>query len=133
MAVTVRYATDSDAEKIAAVYTTSFRRAYRQTFPDDYLDSDTFIAENRKLWTEHFGSSATDYPVCVADDNGAVIGFCSFGPSRDDDEAGAELYNVYVDPMHWSMGVGSTLQRSAKEWMKANGHTESYLWVAEDN
>jgi ribosomal protein S18 acetylase RimI-like enzyme len=61
-----------------------------------------------------------------------VVGFISVGASRDN-EAGGELFAIYVDPDHWGSGVGRELMAAGEERLRELGHTDVFLWVLEDN
>jgi ribosomal protein S18 acetylase RimI-like enzyme len=63
-----------------------------------------------------------------------IAGFSSFGPTRDDDAAGAaEIYALYVDPDHWEAGVGRRLLGESEHRLAAAGFTDAVLWVLRGN
>jgi ribosomal protein S18 acetylase RimI-like enzyme len=59
-----------------------------------------------------------------------VIGFVTFGPSRDEDAVGmGEIYALYVDPGRYEGGVGRTLMAHARRRLKEQGFDAAVLWV----
>jgi ribosomal protein S18 acetylase RimI-like enzyme len=59
-----------------------------------------------------------------------VIGFVTFGPSRDEDTVGlGEIYALYVDPGRYEAGVGRMLMAHARRRLKAQGFEAAVLWV----
>lgn len=64
-----------------------------------------------------------------------VLGFISFGASRDEDApAGrAEIWAIYVQPADWSTGVGRALLLRAIDRLFAEGYASISLWVIVGN
>jgi ribosomal protein S18 acetylase RimI-like enzyme len=59
-----------------------------------------------------------------------VIGFVTFGPSRDRDTMGmGEIYALYVDPGRYEAGVGRMLMAHARRRLKEQGFEAAVLWV----
>jgi ribosomal protein S18 acetylase RimI-like enzyme len=59
-----------------------------------------------------------------------VIGFVTFGPSRDRDTVGmGEIYALYVDPGRYQGGVGRLLMAHARRRLKEQGFEAAVLWV----
>jgi ribosomal protein S18 acetylase RimI-like enzyme len=59
-----------------------------------------------------------------------VIGFVTFGPSRDRDTVGlGEIYALYVDPGRYEGGVGRMLMAHARRRLKEQGFGAAVLWV----
>lgn len=72
----------------------------------------------------------------VADEAGAIAGFCTIRPSRDTDAKPgktAEMPTLYVHPDSWSQGVGRRLCEEALERARAQGFEELTLWVLKLN
>jgi ribosomal protein S18 acetylase RimI-like enzyme len=73
--------------------------------------------------------------LCVYEEDGCVLGFASFGPSRDDDAdvlVTAELMALYVHPKVWNRGIGQSLWQQVENIITCN-FTEVTLWVLRDN
>ena len=59
-----------------------------------------------------------------------MVGFVTFGPSRDDDTVGmGEIYALYVDPGRYEGGVGRLLMAEARRRLKGEGFEAAVLWV----
>jgi GNAT superfamily N-acetyltransferase len=125
----VRPATPKDAAGIARVQERGWQAAYRHVFPAEELDRGGFIQANR--WSERLVQPPEGWSTFVADHDGAVVGFISVGPSRDESGIG-ELYAIYVDPGQWSTGTGRALIEQAEEQLRT-AYAEITLWVLEDN
>jgi GNAT superfamily N-acetyltransferase len=72
----------------------------------------------------------------VAEAGGQVVGFASFGPSRDAGAVprrSAELYGLYLDPHIWGCGVGYALWSAALQELREEEYAEVTLWVLEVN
>lgn len=125
----IRRATAADADAIAAVHAASWRDAYRDVMPADYL-RDQALADLTRHWRE------TEYRpedvILVAERAGAVIGFIAIyrGP-----EHGPIPYldNLHVHPEQRSGGIGAQLMAAAAEALQALGETGVYLWLVQGN
>jgi len=70
----------------------------------------------------------------AAEVDGRIVGWISFGKSRDDDgRMAGEVYAVYVRPVFWGKGFGRKLMESAEAHLWAHGHERITLWVLEGN
>jgi GNAT superfamily N-acetyltransferase len=127
--VEVRLATGEDADGIARVQERTWQAAYRHVFPVDELDRGGFIQPER--WRDRIARPPAGWTTFVAEHEGAVSGFASVGPSRDQRGIG-ELYAIYVEPGSWSTGMGRALIERAEEQLH-RGYAEATLWVLEDN
>ena len=58
--------------------------AYRGLVDEDFLDRLSH-AEHLSMWQHRFEAADPELHVLVAEADGDLIGFSSFGPSRDDD------------------------------------------------
>jgi GNAT superfamily N-acetyltransferase len=130
--VEVRPAEPGDADEVAAVHVRSWQVAYRGLMPQDYLDG--LRAEDRAA-RYTFGAEGADAPAtAVAVVDGAICGFVTTAPARDDDVQGdGELSALYVDPASWGLGVGRTLMSAARDQLSDGGFTEVVLWVLVGN
>jgi GNAT superfamily N-acetyltransferase len=124
----VRQATGADGDAVEAIRVRGWRTAYRHVFPADELDR---IPIDGSRWRGRFDEPPAGWSTFVAERDGAVIGFASVGPSRDERGVG-ELYAIYVDPDAWSTGAGRVLIERCEEQLRAE-YAEATLWVLEDN
>ena len=125
----IRLANGTDAESIAGVQERGWQAAYRHVFPVEQLDRGGFIFVSR--WRERLLRPPRGWSTFVAERDGAVVGFASVGPSRDEPGIG-ELYAIYVDPDAWSTGAGRALIEQAEEQLRSE-YAVATLWVLEDN
>jgi GNAT superfamily N-acetyltransferase len=125
----VRLATGDDAAGIAQAQERAWQMAYRHVFPVEELDRGGFIRAS--LWRERLEHPPPGWTTFVADDDGAVLGFASVGPSRDERGLG-ELYAIYVHPDWWATGAGRALIERGELELRAI-YREATLWVLEDN
>jgi ribosomal protein S18 acetylase RimI-like enzyme len=76
------------------------------------------------------GSSPSPVDRAPEGSGGAVVGFVTFGPSRDPDTVGlGEIYALYVDPGRYEGGVGRMLMAHARRRLKEQGFEAAVLWV----
>lgn len=124
----LRRAVPDDALPIARVHVRSWQDGYRGLLPDEYLDG--LQPEDR---ARRYTLDADDpgAPVTiVAVDDGAICGFATTAPARDDDAAGlGELCALYVDPAWWGSGVGRSLVTAAGDQLRGDGFSAAVLWV----
>jgi GNAT superfamily N-acetyltransferase len=126
----IRRLTEADIDPVAVLHVRTWQAAYAGIMPGDFLDalSPAAFAQRRRSRTAPPGAAAL-----VAVDEGVVIGFANFGPSRTEDPGVAELYALYVDPDRWGTGAGRALVRAVRAALILDGWTELRLWVLEDN
>jgi GNAT superfamily N-acetyltransferase len=125
----IRPATAADAEAIGAVQERGWQVAYRHIFPEAELAQGGFIQVER--WRGRLGDPPRGWSTFVAERDGALVGFASVGPSRDERGLG-ELYAIYVDPDAWSTGAGRALIERCEEQLRSE-YDEATLWVLEAN
>jgi GNAT superfamily N-acetyltransferase len=124
----VRPARADERLDIARVHVRSWQAAYRGLIDDAVLDS--LQPEQRVGWYLFDPASPADPQTIVAHAGKRIVGFSSFGPTRDADARGAgEIYALYVDPEHWGAGVGRRLLENSRRRLKAGGYAEAVLWV----
>jgi GNAT superfamily N-acetyltransferase len=127
----VREATLDDARGIAVVHIDTWRDAYKGIVPDEYMAAMDYDHRTER-WRE--GISAPDGPVRVVIDDGQVVGWSCYGPTRDDDVRGpvGELYGIYVSSAYWGKGVGPALMDDALGWLRLR-FPMATLWTLEAN
>ncbi|GIG39681.1 GNAT family N-acetyltransferase [Cellulomonas phragmiteti] len=131
--VTIRPATTDDAAAIAGVHVRSWQEAYAGIVPDEHLRA-LDVDERAGRWAEHLAQGPTDHVrTFVAESAGRLLGFASYGPSRDEDarRGEREIYSIYLDPGTWGHGVARDLIRTVLA--EAGEHTPMSLWVLSDN
>jgi GNAT superfamily N-acetyltransferase len=126
--VHVRIASPDDSLAIERARVHGWRSAYRHVFPAAELDAMPIDADR---WRSRLHVPPPGWTTYVCEDDGAVVGFASVGPSRDEDGTG-EVYAIYVEPDAWSTGAGRALMRAAEEQLTKE-YGAALLWVLEDN
>ena len=71
----------------------------------------------------------------VAQEQGRVVGFCSFGSCRDEDatDRTAEVMTIYVLEDVAGRGIGRELFASATDRLRAFDYEHARLWVMASN
>jgi GNAT superfamily N-acetyltransferase len=118
--VEIRTATTADALAVETVRVLSWKLSYRGLVPDAYLDA-LVVDEARRVSIISSGAATT--LLAVVDSR--PVGMAAYGPTRDDDLGGLELFALYVLPPSWRSGVGTAL-------LSACGAAES-VWVLAKN
>lgn len=120
----IRHATQSDLQDIAAINIESWKDAYADKMPADFMTGqiDRVLAQH---WNE---IEIQNKDVVLVAETDSLIGFavvwCRPIPFID---------NLHVRPSHRSKKVGSALMKTvAKELIKKK-HKTAYLWVFESN
>jgi GNAT superfamily N-acetyltransferase len=135
MRALARRAVDADAEAIARLHIASWQNAYRGQLPDSFLDGLSLeLASRTEFWRMHISTqSSARHEIWAADFDGDVRGFAALGPARRDDETeSGEIYALYVDPLHWSQGVGGALLTHATARLFRE-FSSAILWVLASN
>jgi ribosomal protein S18 acetylase RimI-like enzyme len=157
VAVTLRDARRGDELAVAGVHVRSWQEAYRELMPAEFL-AELDPRDRAGRYEFEGGPEAPTTVVAVApvDDGGGagdgddpsltnsvevrsgsspspvepVVGFVTFGPSRDRDTVGmGEIYALYVDPGRYEGGVGRMLMAHARRRLKEQGFEAAVLWV----
>ena len=130
-AVRVRRAVVDDADAIERVRTDTWRDAYRGLMPDTLLDGLGYDATRRRA---QMSALPAHQFVLVAEEGGAVVGFCIGGRSRPPEERySGEVYAVYVLPEHHGRGAGRALLEAAAKELVDRGHPSMIIWVLREN
>lgn len=132
----VRLARGEDAAAIARVHVETWQSTYAGLIPDDYLVRLGNLLERRP---RHVSLAPTvRETTLVAEVDGAVVGFASFGPARRaglrlEQRYDGEIYTLYILPDCQGQGLGGALLRRAFRALDARGRTGVILWVLEAN
>jgi ribosomal protein S18 acetylase RimI-like enzyme len=129
----IRDAKVGDELQIAQVQFDAWKATYDGVMPITLIESmDIQIYE--KNWTEALKIQGKG-KYLVAEIEGKIIGFATFGPARDSDLSeteSAELVALNVTPKYWRKKVGSALLDQVLA-LVGNKYKYIYLWVAEKN
>jgi len=122
--VTIRRAEQQDRPRLAAVQAASWKDAYRDVLPADYLAGE-LDADLDRHWQS---IDLTEDDVVLVAEAGEVTGFIAVWVRPD-----PYVDNLHVRPGLRSKGVGRRLMVAAAERLMAAGHTTAYLWVVAGN
>ena len=135
--ITCRRAVPEDAPAIARAHVAAWQAAYRGLMPAHVLDG-LDVAHSTVRWQQRL--DAVDPNVFVAAIDGAVIGVCTIGPTRDTDAADqlaghliGEVQAINLHPRAWRRGAGGRLLALAEDMLREHGYTRAMLWVLERN
>jgi ribosomal protein S18 acetylase RimI-like enzyme len=132
--VSIRKATTADAPAIAGIHVRSWIATYMR--PPSGRGFDVDIAHRADLWERRLQQHGVDRQVCVAVENGAVVGFIYFGPSpdvEDDPLLTGHIFSIHVEPELTNRGIGRRLIGHAVDELGATGSSRVTLWVVVSN
>jgi GNAT superfamily N-acetyltransferase len=134
MTFSIRLAGPTDADAIGAVSVRGWQWGYRGLMPDELL-AGLDPGERAEGWLALLTSGDLRTRIHVAEQEGAVVGFVSAGPSREPevDERTAEIYAIYVEERVAGSGVGAALLERAVDDLWKRGFHRAMLWVLETN
>ena len=130
--VIIRDVKTEDIPQIARTHVQSWQTTYTGQLPQSYLD-DLSIPKRERTWTAAL--QMPQHKMLVAEHGGIVVGFSSFGPSRDDDckPKGGELYAIYLKEEYKGRGIGKSLWEETLKALNNLGYVEITLWVLDTN
>lgn len=130
----IRAATVEDAAAVANVHVASWRESYSGLLPADILGN-LSIERRQRWWEQILADEAAGEQLLVCEVDEEIVGFCSYGATRDDDanKTVGEIYALYVRSAHWDKGYGYALIKEALIQLKAAGFHSVTLWVLDGN
>lgn len=129
----VRRARISDAEMIATVHVSTWQATYHALLPNKFLQA-LSVERRTQSWERTITQVVGD--VWVYEEDSQVMGFVSFGASRDSDvdrNQIGEIYALYVDPSRWDKGYGAALLHPAIDMLRNQAFAAATLWVLRGN
>jgi ribosomal protein S18 acetylase RimI-like enzyme len=125
-------ATVECAAGIAGVHVRSWQVAYADILDPAFLQNIN-LERRTAQWRDNLQKNESQ--TLVAQRDGTVVGFVSYGRCRDADapDNRAEVWALYADPSAWGQGVGLALMRRAAHELQAQGHAATSLWVLGQN
>lgn len=136
MGIVVRAAVEADAAAIAEIHVRAWQCAYAGIVDPEYLAS-LSIAERTATWAAGLeqGQMPDGGSVFVAEIDGAVAGWMTCGPSRDEGAAVdvGELHGIYVHPEMQGRGVGAALMALCIDELRQAGFARATLLVLTQN
>jgi len=130
--VIIRAATPADADAIGSLHADSWRRHYRGSYSDSYLDGPV-LSDRQAEWGRRLDLDPTGWFNLVACSGDRLVGF-SHVWLEGDAGFGALLDNLHVAFDLKRSGVGRELMSaSAARLLELRPTTGLYLWVLEPN
>ena len=116
-----------DFDAISRIYALSWKTAYKNIVPQQYLDE---LSESR--WSDILRNSPNDAFVIM--ENGIYIGTSSICPARDEKMSGwGEIISIYLLPEYFGKGYGKPLFDNSVNALLNMGFDKIYVWVLEQN
>lgn len=124
----IRYLTEKDDPlKISGIYESSWKYAYKDIIPGEYLDS---IPSGK--WADNINKPGRENLIVT--ENGEIIGTASFGRSRWENYSGyGEIISIYFLPEYMEKGYGMALLERCTRELSKKGFDRVLLWVLEEN
>ena len=119
--------TQENASEASHIYANSWKVAYKNIVPQEYLDQLSL-----ERWTPFLRESP--FMGFMLKINGEFVGTTSVAPARDKQMIGwGEVISIYVSPEHFGKGYGKILFAHAIDALNEMGLNQIYLWVLEEN
>jgi len=129
---TFRTAGAGDASAIAALHADSWRRHYRGSYSDAYLDGPV-LADRQAEWTRRLGLNSDNWFTLLAVAGDRLAGFSHVWLDGES-QWGALLDNLHVVFDRQRSGLGTRLMAAtAERLLEARPGQGLYLWVLELN
>jgi ribosomal protein S18 acetylase RimI-like enzyme len=130
--VIIRQAELKDSQKIAEIYVSSWKHAYKDLMTDS-MRSSMSVQKEKKIWDKYLEDDNSH--VLVAEKDESVVGFIMFGETGDADledskSKSLEIYSIYIKPEKFRSGIGTRLLSALENLGKGK---EIYAWVLEEN
>jgi predicted N-acetyltransferase YhbS len=127
----IRTASIKDAVLIAHMHATSWKDAYKNILPNDYLEDD-LESERERHWNKKMNELAGNDFVLIAQENKRPVGFISVWQVNNG-EYDAFVDNLHVLPVEKGKGIGLSLIIHAAEKLIRLNKKSFYLWVFDQN
>jgi ribosomal protein S18 acetylase RimI-like enzyme len=131
--VVLRPALPRDADAIARVHVETWQSTYAGLVPADYL-ARMSVARSSPQWHRAAAQAEKGNDLMVAEVDGEVVAFVSFGPTRTPQMAfSGEVYALYVGIDWQGQGLGRRLLATALAALRKEGHRSAMVWVLAAN
>ena len=135
----LRPAAAGDADAVAALHVDSWRRTYRGSLRDEYLDGD-IVPERAAVWRQRLTAplgtsptSPTSSTLLAVGDDDELLGF-AHTVADEDDEWGSLLDNLHVVHDRRREGIGAALLAGTAGWVQSTARRSVlHLWVLDAN
>lgn len=132
--VIIRRATPEDAAAIANVHINTWREAYKNLMPAEFLEERPLGFNKRhRFWKRLIEEAGQDIFVADCSENG-VVGVINGHLARDEEyKDHAEIYCFYLFKKYHGKKIGFRLLQEYLKSIKADGFQQMYLWVLKGN
>ena len=138
--IRVRRPALEDAARLGAINSATWRHAYADIVPADYLDRFTPDLAARR-WQRNLAEPRVGVTYLVAEIGGVLSSYAVIGDYRtqedavdDEDTRGwGEIYAIYTHPDQQGRGAGAGLHDAALAELRERGCTTAALWVLAAN
>lgn len=127
--VGVRAARRSDADALVGVFDASWRHAYTGIIP--HLHLDLMIRRRTPTWWRRVIAAGESVTVLKVD--GKIVGYATFGLSRNRGKHQSEIYELYITPDYQGLGFGELLFESCRYQLDQRSLDGLILWALTDN
>lgn len=118
----------TDAASIAKIQIDAWRQAYADIISKEFLSQMDYDEKTRRWERNLSGNQAS---TIVYDGEESILGWASYGESRDQDFQGTEIWAIYVTPQAWGQGIGRRLVDFIHS--EPATATSSIVWVLKEN
>ena len=126
-----REATPEDSAALARVQVDSYRTAYKNLLPDEYLAQFTY-EEQEQDWRDLMASPTGDI-LLVAENDSEILGYALGRRLPDASTYAGELVALHVRAPHQREGAGTALVSAMAHRLASEGCKSLILWVLEGN
>lgn len=132
MPALIRPASAGDEHGIALAHVGAWQAGYRGIVADALLDG-LSVADRAAWWGGVI--RAQRCRLLVAQDDGRICGFASFGRLRDEQASPGEgeIWTMYVDPGASRRGLGRALMAQALHTLRDDGFGRVHVWALQAN
>lgn len=130
----IRRATLDDVPKLAEIHVLAWQAAYADYLPVAYLHS-LNIDKRLSDWNAWLSDPGPGTTI-VVENSKKVVGFCVFGPARDNSEISkqvGEILALNIHPKFWRCGYGGFLCKEVLNKAQQHEWTSLILWVLKSN
>lgn len=134
MKTRIRKAVPEDAAFIARVHVDTWRTAYADILPTEFLAGLKY-ADREAMWSNAVAADRPGANLLVAEtEAGEIVGFVFAAPERDgNSDYCGEIYSIYVLQEHQGKGTGKQLFATAVRLLREAGYKSLILRVFQAN
>lgn len=132
--VRIRLAEPGDEAEIANAHLNSWREAYKDLLPSEFLNQLPLTFKRRRDYWRTVIPQREKYVFFVAEAPEGIVGFACFRQGTDQGwEKAAELGAMYLLEKYKGSGVGFNLLSAGFKIMQGRGFNRGFCWVLEGN